>query len=89
MAYEVRVGPGLNGTRGFEYFQHKSQQMKQGDRLDLIPGLEICPEHHALNAYSDDEQQVIAWNAEQAFSRNEEDGQEEQPGKEARALPSG
>ena len=47
--------------------------------------LELRPQHPALDGERDDEQQVVARDAEQAGARHEEHGDEEQPGEQAGA----
>src|SRR5690348_16170198 len=63
---ECRVGitPGLDAAGCLEYFQHESDQVKQGNGLEFIQSFKLECNHASLNGESDDQQQVITGNAE-------------------------
>jgi len=77
----VRVGPGPD--RRLEGFQHESDHVKQTDCLELVDGLETCPQHRGLNRQRDHQQRVVAGQSEDAAVGGCEHRDEEQSGEQA------
>src|SRR5687768_14238545 len=83
---EVGIAPRLDAARRLEHLERKADEVEQRDGLHLVPALELGPQHASLDQESDEQEKVIARNAEQATARDGEDRGEEEAGEQAGAY---
>src|SRR5690606_30791909 len=69
---EILVAPRADRVGGLEYFEREAHEVKQRYSLYLVPGFQLCPQHPGLDAERDDEQRVVARQAEKPRARYRE-----------------